>query len=168
MLIFYHIIVSTNVFFYNILTPYRTQTLLKSLYPVQERYYDICRKGCHLFMTDDLTTCPNNKCNTPRYRESRNESSKKESFATMLYLPVSDQLATFIAHSPTRNLLYNKKTSSGALENMFDGSVIKEKNWSDNDLILVLYVDGFQPFIHSVVSMTIVHIVIMNLPDDIL
>ncbi|KAG2217352.1 hypothetical protein INT45_010284, partial [Circinella minor] len=47
-----------------------------------------------------------------------------------------------------------------------DGAVVKEKNWGDKDLVCVLYVDGFRPFIHSLVSMTIVHLVVMNLPDD--
>ncbi|KAG2213713.1 hypothetical protein INT45_012955 [Circinella minor] len=84
----------------------------------------------------------------------------------MLYLPIADQLATFIAHSPTRQLLRNKATSSGEIRIIFDGSVVKEKYFGDNDLVCVLYVDGFRPYIHSVVSITIVHLVLMNLPDD--
>ncbi|KAG2214761.1 hypothetical protein INT45_006290 [Circinella minor] len=154
--------VSSSVYFYQILSPHRTQNVLEMIYPVKEQHYDICKQGCHLFMTDELTECWNDKCKLARYKNI----TEKKAYATMLYLPIADQLATFIAHSLTRQLLRNKATSSGEIRNIFDGSVVKEKYFGDNDLVCVLYVDGFCPYIHSVVSMTIVHLVLMNLPDD--
>ncbi|KAG2211979.1 hypothetical protein INT45_014171 [Circinella minor] len=131
--------VSPSVYFYQILSPYLTQELLKTLYPVQKREYDICKNGCHLYMADDLTRCPNTNCNSPRYREIDNKP-----YATMVYLPLSDQLATFIANPSTRNLLTSRSaiTTSDEYHDIFDGNVIKSQNcWGNRDIILGLYVD---------------------------
>ncbi|KAI7846638.1 hypothetical protein BDC45DRAFT_576920 [Circinella umbellata] len=130
--------VSSSVYFYQILSPYLTQELLKTLYPVQKREYDICKNGCHLYIADDLTRCPNTDCNSPRYREIDNKP-----YATMVYLPLSDQLATFIANSSIRNLLTLRSamTTSDGYHDIIDGNVIKSQNcWGDRDIILGLYV----------------------------
>lgn len=86
----------------------------------------------------------------------------------MQYLPVAEQLASYLAHKHTREKLNHRSTvdaQPGVYKDIFDGAAIKgEKDWTAENIALSVYVDGFQPFIYSTVSMTIVLVIILNLP----
>ncbi|KAI8140243.1 hypothetical protein BJV82DRAFT_231697 [Fennellomyces sp. T-0311] len=85
--------------FITLLSPYLTENLLTSLYPVAKQEYDICSSGCHLFLDDDeASNCPNPKCQKARYRDA----VQKKAYSTMQYLPLSDQLASLISNEATR------------------------------------------------------------------
>lgn len=152
--------------FIAILSPYLTEQLLISMYPVTSRDYDICRSGCHLFMDDNKKQCPKSSCKKNRYRCE----TKKIPYTSMCYLPLSEQLASLVSHAATREQLCDASSmSSGSaiMKDIFDGDILNgAKEWGRYDFGLMVFVDGFQPFIHSSASMTIVHLVILNYPPE--
>lgn len=53
------------------------------------------------------------------------------------------------------------------LTDIFDGAAFREKRGyfdADVNIALALFVDGFQPFKRSKVNLTIVHLLVLNLP----
>jgi hypothetical protein len=108
-------------------------------------------------------------CATPKRRADG--SIIQEAAAQMKYLPLGDQLAMMIAHDETREqLLYRARYVSDGetYRDVFDGDAYKALVrqglfQGELDMALVLFVDGFNPFSGSQHTMTIVHIVVLNL-----
>ena len=140
-----------------------------SLYPVKKLEFDICPDGCYLYISDDITSCPNKKCGKQRYRNGQ-QNIEKKAYATMQYLPLTEQLGAHIAHKTARQLLNYPATlnyQKTVFKDIFDGQAIRGmKQWDSDTIALALFQDGFRPFIHSKASMTIVMLVILNLPPE--
>ena len=92
----------------------------------------------------------------------------------MLQPPLKQQLAVLIKDKETRKLLMNwstLKNIDGTLEDIFDGGAYKELKdiyfEDDLDLALGLFTDDFTRFRRGGQSMTIIHLVILNLPSKV-
>ena len=117
-------------------------------------------------MDDNLTCC--SKCHKPRYHSVVSKATKPKPIATKSYLPIAKQLATYVAHKHNREKLrhgVDVDSQKEVYKDIFDGAAIKGlKDWNEENIALSVYVDGFQPFIYSTVSMTIVLVIILSLP----
>lgn len=147
-----------------LLTPYKAEKTAMQIYPIKGLSYDICINGCELFSTnEDICSF----CGERRYKDFEKKIPKN----TMTYLPLGGQLATFIANTEIREMLryrFNREIpENGMKTDIFDGENIKNVSHlfrGELDIALSLFIDGFQPFKRSKSSMTIVHLVILNLP----
>ena len=147
-----------------LLTPYKAEKTIMQIYPIKGKSYDICKKGCKLFSVDEYVC---NFCGENRYKNPTQKIPKN----TMTYLPLSSQLATFISNREIRELLqYRARRSlpeNGIKTDIFDGESFQSISHlfsGELDIALSLFLDGFQPFNKSKFSMTIVHLIILNLP----
>ena len=137
------------------------------VYPVQEQRYHACPDGCGLFLQDDVTEC---SCGAARYRDE----ARTIPVATMTYLPLKDQLITILAYPETRDALCSlreRTSQQQMMVDLFDGQIFHERQKdffiNEHDIALALYVDGFKPFKRTRISLTIVHLVVLNLPPEI-
>lgn len=151
------------------MSPYLARKTTK-LYPVETELIDMCRNGCRFFKQEDgLTECE--CCHQARYEGNMAE---KIPVKQMRILPLSAQFATLLSNDHMRDLLSYRADfdhESGVYTDIFDGHAyqsLKSNGLFDGiyDIALALFVDGFQPFDGSRVSMTIVHAVIMNFPPS--
>ena len=92
----------------------------------------------------------------------------------MRYLSLGDLLGSMLAN-PAHRKMFRETYNRGlydSLVDIFDGSVFAEFEHlfsNEFDVALALYVDGFTPFRYGwtlSISMTIVHLVVLNLPKD--
>ena len=138
------------------------------VFPVKEQRYHACPDGCGLFLQqDEATQC---KCGAARYRDA----ARTIPATTMAYLPLKDQLITILAYPETRDALCSLRErdyQEHMMVDLFDGQLFhgRQKNLFINeyDIALALYVDGFKPFKRTRISLTIVHLVVLNLPPEI-
>ena len=143
-------------------------TRMIAAFPVRSQSFDICKAGCKLFQKDDELIC--SYCDEPRYKDN----SSKRPVATMRYLPLSELLGAMIATPSYRDMFretYAREPSKNGLKDIFDGYAFADQAHlfqNEFDVALGLYVDGFLPFNYgrSSVSMTIIHLVVLNLPVD--
>lgn len=91
--------------------------------------------------------------------------------ATMLYFPLSKQLSTLVANKKMRDLLLYRseiEAEDGVYKDVFDGSAYKgltpDLFENDLDIALSIFVEGSNPFKGGEVKMTIVNIIVLNLP----
>ena len=70
----------------SLLSPYLIETQALDMFPVKPRIYDVCIKGCMVFMDDsDIICC---ECQEPRYEVISANNGPKKARATMKYLPL--------------------------------------------------------------------------------
>ena len=144
--------------------------MLKS-YPGKNRTYDICKNGYMLFTFDD-NDLECFFCHSPCYKDLNNTQAA----ATMDYLPLSEQLGAMLLSKEYRDMFqqtYEKEEDDIYYTDIFDGQQFKQHEHlfpGKFDTACALYVDGFSPFkkrgLNGAVSMTIVHIIILNLPSS--
>ncbi|KAG2208192.1 hypothetical protein INT45_010943, partial [Circinella minor] len=152
-----------------LLSYFRSRNALRSSYPVQPKEFHVCQRGCMLHKDDDTSKFCNH-CKEPKYREDG-----VTPVATMKYLPLKEQLTLFLNESNTRDLLHYLSTrqtlSNDLMTDIFDGGVYKDLKETrfkkDLDLSISLFTDDFQTFKRGTHSMTLVHVVIHNLPPNI-
>ena len=128
-----------------------------------------------MFNNRSKTACSH--CRNPRYVSKKRRSDgchqEDQPCATMGQLSLADQLALLIHNKETREPLLYRSERSPSMDgytDIFDGSIYKNlrkdgyfKN--ELDIALALYTDGFTCFQKE--QLTIIHIVILNLPPDI-
>ncbi|KAG2211044.1 hypothetical protein INT45_001100, partial [Circinella minor] len=144
--------------------------MLKS-YPGKNRTYDICKNGYMLFTFDD-NDLECFFCHSPCYKDLNNTQAA----ATMDYLPLSEQLEAMLLSKKYRDTFqqtYEREEDDIYYTDIFDGQQFKQHEHlfpGKFDTACALYVDGFSPFkkrgLNGAVSMTIVHIIILNLPSS--
>lgn len=107
-------------------------------------------------------------CHLPRYKDVNNSTPA----AIMRYLPLGQLLGSMLMSSEYRDMFretYNRRTEEN-LTDIFDASIFDEYVHlfqNEFDTAVALYIDGFNPFRRNSkgsLSMTIVHLVILNLP----
>lgn len=89
-------------------------------------------------------------------------------------MPLGPQLASLLANEETRkSLLYRSQCTpgnDGEMSDIFHGEVYQRmKNdlfREPADIAMALYVDGFTPFKRASVTLTIVHMICLNLPPE--
>ena len=151
---------------------YRSKKLLENEYPVIPIKYDICSKGCMMYQKDDgLTRCT--YCNRPRFSSKHDTDGNKKPERTMIQLPLMDQLAALIKNEKTRgDLMYRAELppqTAGVYKDVFDGNAYNELRdhgcfEGKLDIAIALYTDGF---IVKEQPLTIIHVIILNLPPSI-
>ena len=155
-----------------LLSYFRSKNLLWQDYPVKPVAYDVCRRGCMMYQRNDgLKQCT--YCNRPRFSNKRNCDGTQKPLASVLQLPLSNQLASLIQNEITRNdLMYRSSLparKAGLYTDIFDGDVYTALKGEglfsgDLDIALALYTDGFTV---KRKQLTIVHLIILNLPPSI-
>ena len=139
--------------------------IVKAL-PAKARSYHVCRSGCMLFTADDQRFC--NHCEAPRFKDG----NRRQPAATMNYLPLGELLGSMLVNEHYRDMFrqtYNHNKESD-LTDTFDGSTFEKYEdlfQGEFDTAVGLYVDSFTPFRYNknkIVSMTIIHLTVFNLP----
>ncbi|KAG2214179.1 hypothetical protein INT45_009563 [Circinella minor] len=144
----------------------KSRDVLRKAYGVEPVEYDICSKGCKMFNDDDDSEdC--HHCSTPRYK-----SGTRIAHQVMIYLPLKEQLAIFVSNVHIQELLKYRADweSLDIMRDCFDGGLykdIKDKFQNKMDIALSLYTDDFQVYKRVKHTMTIVHFVILNPPEEV-
>ena len=132
--------------------------------------FDVCVNGCYLYMDDNqAVVCPNQEC-----RESRFKEGTFIPRAQMACVSIGRSLTQMMLDDDTREL-FNYKPSfdfnDEQLVDIFSGenynSMRERKIIGDNDLCIVMYVDGFQNKHKPDSSQTMIHSIIMNLDPSV-
>ena len=148
----------------------KSRQALRESYGVKPKQYHICKNGCMMFK-DGNNGLECDVCHEPRYQDADTLTPNK----TMTQLSLKEQLALFVNDDTMRTLLKHRAqwTSTDKVKkSVFDGAVYKEL-LSNNifqgemDIALALYVDDFEAFKRGTNSMSICHVVILNLPEDV-
>ena len=120
-----------------------------------------------LFTNDEQLVCT--YCPNPRFKDPPHN---KKPVAQITYVSLGETLGSLLMNEKYRQMFretYNRRNED-TLTDIFDGSIFKTFEHlfpGEFDTAVALYVDGFMPFRHNktkVVSMTIVHLVFLNLP----
>lgn len=152
------------------MSPYLARKRMKSLHPVETQLVDMCRKGCRLYKQDsEDTECEH--CHMPRYDETM---VGKVPYKQLRILPLGAQITALLSNDRMRELLscrVNFCHQHGVYNDIFAGRAYRKLQSNGlfdgvYDIAIALFVDGFQPFDSSQVSMTIVHAVIFNFPPS--
>ncbi|KAG2216236.1 hypothetical protein INT45_002778 [Circinella minor] len=149
---------------------HKSRQALRESYGIQPNEYHICKNGCMMFKDENIALeC--DECHEPRYQDADSLTPKR----TMVQLPLKEQLALFVNDDRVRKMLKHRAnwvSSATVKKSIFDGAVYKEllnNNifTEEIDIALALYVDDFEGFKRGKNTMSICHIVILNLPEDI-
>ena len=146
----------------------RAQNELRRRYPVKPQLYDVCPDGCKMFENDDTTdVCE--FCGKHQFKDETTTPVKQ-----VLQLPLKQQLALLIKDRESREMLMHRSTREASelvLKDVFDGDAYKEMEnvlfTGAMDIALGLYTDDFTRYRRGGQSMTIVHLVVLNLPPEI-
>lgn len=151
-------------------TPSRAERNMLKAYPVTPITYDLCPNGCMLFMDNEKETC--DKCKSARFGDP-DRNGRRKCLSSTIYLPLRDQLALILARPETRNKLIRlselpDREDDSPMKDIFDGEAWNsEQKFLFNDpydLALCVFVDGFKPFKRTSISLTLVHVIVMNFP----
>lgn len=130
--------------------------------------YDVCPSGCYLYAEDDnATVCPNLACGKPRYLNEEAKTPSQE----MSIVSVGAALANQLYDPEVRPLFDYRKSfdhQDGEYKDIFSGEVYREyirhgMFQGDDDIGLVIVVDGFVPKNKKTVSLTVINAYIMNI-----
>ncbi|CEI93948.1 hypothetical protein RMCBS344292_08172 [Rhizopus microsporus] len=143
---------------------FKSRERLVSSFPVKAREHNVCKNGCELFGDDDGS----DRCD--EYGEGKASARK------MKYLSLIEQLALLISNDQTLELEKSSEKyekDQDVLYDSFDGilgeTLLRFYNNRKDRLVLYLglYNDGSQVFKNGNHTMTIFHLIILNLPKTI-
>lgn len=157
-----------------LMSTYLNQKLSSNSYPVKSVDFDACRNGCKLYGPgDDTTECTLcDKNGVPRWIDG-------QPVQQVTYLSISEQLALLLYDPEVREILEFPRATDGneadeedCMEDVFDGAIVRDivKSYDDPEckpLMLGMFTDGFEVFKKGHSSLTMVNIVVLNLPRSI-
>ncbi|KAI9332180.1 hypothetical protein BD770DRAFT_403299 [Pilaira anomala] len=118
---------------------------------------------------DQAVFCPNQECRASRYKTGTTSPR-----AQMACVSIGKSLTQMLLDDDTRELFKYKNNfdfNNEQLVDIFSGENYKhlrdEKIVGDNDICIVMYVDGFQNKHKPDSSQTMIHSIIMNLDPSI-
>lgn len=143
------------------------------------KQYDVCKNGCYLYsMDDELDQCPNGRCNEYRYQEGTRQPQQQ-----MTCVSIGAALAELLYDEDSRNAFQYKanvdSTIVGSEANhneskytdIFSGKVYQGLYRSgiinNDDICLIMYVDGYQHQHKPNHTLTMIHCIIMNLDPSV-
>lgn len=154
-------------------------------------FQDVCPNGCYLFPTDDknVLSCPVNTCGRSRYRRQEEAAEAIEGGADLnddsewFFAPVQKLAVVSVGAALAQLMINDDKISlfdyrkslppfdeaERVYRDIWDGQLIRNMISegqcfsNENDIGLLLFVDGFEPKNINNHTMTIVHCLIMSI-----
>ena len=136
--------------------------------------HDVCRNGCFLYHADasNVTCCPNTGCKKPRYANEGLSVAAQHMSIVSVGAFLADKLCdpqqvTNFGYRHKYDTIYHEQ---GVYKDIFSSSNYRELYRKDlglfqgeNDIGLMIVVDGFQPRHKSDTTMTVINCCILNL-----
>ncbi|KAG2216801.1 hypothetical protein INT45_013615 [Circinella minor] len=145
----------------------KAKNITRELYRAFVKFYNesMIEEGlrCVMFKNDE-DVC--SVCGEARFITTPNGIKKSRN--TMLYISLKEQLAIILARPTTRKMLMDlsQRTSCQVpMSDIFDGSAWRNQKYlftRPYDIALSLFVDGFKPFKHTKISLTMTHIIVLS------
>lgn len=149
-----------------LLSHYKIRHQLFESMPFEPTTYRACFDGCQSFADGAEKPCLNKN---PEPMPGRETSLQPQEFK---YLPLIQQLAAMLSETETLKLLrypYSRNTDEDVMSDIFDGEICRKMKTGKPKpnkltIYLGLYSDGFQVLNNQKHGLTLVHLVILNLP----
>jgi hypothetical protein len=143
---------------------YLATELLKKIYPIQPKMYDICGNGCVLFTGNNVTSCP--ICNKGRFKDG---GGLRQPYRQMVVLPIEQQIGCLLYHRKTRDLILHDYDPACELlshyTDVFDGNIFNNYHHQKdvNNIYIGLYFDGFSSTSKKSQGLGLIHAIIFNI-----
>ncbi|OAD78051.1 hypothetical protein PHYBLDRAFT_68443 [Phycomyces blakesleeanus NRRL 1555(-)] len=161
----------------SLMSYYKMDTLLRQEYTVRPVTHDMCKKGCTRFEAieagqhaDEEEWCPH--CNSQQFQCDRGTLIPVQTFQVV---PLSEQLRFKLGNAQKRTKMeYGKNrlshnvstTRSNILDSNAVRRLVQSGVVSQNDILVTMFVEQFNPFNDSKMSATVVHLNMLRYKRD--